>query len=797
VVAVILLALSSAVPLTAQRLVGTVSLPGGRGAAVGVIVVATKTGTTTPSRALTGSRGEYTLALPGAGSYDVRVLRIGYRPTDLPPVEVAASETQRLDVTLGSDAIALTRVTVRGKDECRARPDSGVLVLKVWDEARKALLASRLAAGGSAVDAERIEYERTYDVTGTWIREQHVRATHAPTTRAFVSIAAERLASAGYVVPEDGNTMFYAPDADVLLSDSFAATHCLRVEPAPAGAGDLIGVGFRPVSDERGKMDITGTLWLDRPSAELRYLDYRYTNLPEIAVRSDAGGRVDFLRLPSGHWLVNKWVIRMPRIGKVDLTADGGARRRIAGDRNELKAVITTGGQVTAVMRGDSAIYRATGAALYVRVTSRDSTVRVQGATLALTGTHYQATVDSAGIAHLQPVLDGRYRATLQTPDQRALGVPPLETEIEVRDGASTRPDALLLPGAWATARIACGVDLGVENSVLHGVTTDSLGNAVGGATVTAFFQSAFQIAGEGLKWRTNTRGSISDDAGRFRLCDLPRNVPIVITAELDRVMGQRKVRIAPAEALASLELPMREGAIDSLTRNRTVATTEVLISDVAGTALPATTLEVMPAVGRARTVVTDARGRVLIPDMLPGAVTFRAKRPGYAPGDVAAVIEGGRNTIGIRMDKLAQPSLDTVRVIGSRRVTSRFDEFETRRARKEATASFSADDIDKRNPTDIVTMLYNVPSVKFAERDGVVWPVSTRGTCASLETCDPCNMRIMLDGMILPDSTNLNSWTPKELYGIEVFAGPATIPPKYRSMARGTMCGLIALWTK
>jgi hypothetical protein len=37
----------------------------------------------------------------------------------------------------------------------------------------------------------------------------------------------------------------------------------------------------------------------------------------------------------------------------------------------------------------------------------------------------------------------------------------------------------------------------------------------------------------------------------------------------------------------------------------------------------------------------------------------------------------------------------------------------------------------------------------------------------------------------------------PDEIHGIEVFAGPSTIPLQYGGTGGGKWCGLIAIWTR
>jgi hypothetical protein len=84
--------------------------------------------------------------------------------------------------------------------------------------------------------------------------------------------------------------------------------------------------------------DIQGTFWIDRASNELRSLEFRYTNLPTVAERASPGGAVEFLRLPSGSWLVNRWHIRMPIVGVTASTTARGRGIRVSSSNRELSA---------------------------------------------------------------------------------------------------------------------------------------------------------------------------------------------------------------------------------------------------------------------------------------------------------------------------------------------------------------------------------------------------------------------------------------------------------------------------
>jgi hypothetical protein len=144
----------------------------------------------------------------------------------------------------------------------------------------------------------------------------------------FVSVPVGQLLEKGFMVPAaEGATIFYAPDAAVLLSDEFANAYCLS--PTEDPEQDRVGIRFRPV-DRSGPPAVTGTLWLDRKSFELRLFTYGYTRarLPDDA-GDVIGGTVEFDRLPDGSWVVWRWRIRMPIAGQrqVQLGRSGSVMR--------------------------------------------------------------------------------------------------------------------------------------------------------------------------------------------------------------------------------------------------------------------------------------------------------------------------------------------------------------------------------------------------------------------------------------------------------------------------------------
>ena len=155
-----------------------------------------------------------------------------------------------------------------------------------------------------------------------------------------------------------------------------------------------------------------------------------------------------------------------------------------------------------------------------------------------------------------------------------------------------------------------------------------------------------------------------------------------------------------------------------------------------------------------------------------------------------------------IILSAISAPMLDTMRVVAERSVPARLKGFEDRLRLRQTTASMTSEDIYKRNPADAWQMLTNVSSVRVSVQGDDVVAVSTRTMVSSFDM-QPCFMRIIVDGIEMstkpgdPKVNLRNLPAPSEIHGIEVFAGPATVPPEFGGVGSGKWCGLIAIWTK
>jgi hypothetical protein len=246
-----------------------------------------------------------------AGSYRVRVRRIGFLPYLSDPVSVAQGSDVLLRVN--SPRVLLETIVVTSRSKCGPiDPDERILGV-VWDEIAKALRTSQLVARDFSDYSASFTYRKT-------LNSRRIVVSSDTTFRAvgnakpFGIRDASLLETQGYVVGnENAGWLYYAPDEAVLLSDQFAASHCFQVVRDKDRRGQ-VGIEFKPVP-ARVVPDIAGVLWVDERTAELRELIFRYVNAGTLE-RFKAGGFARFRRVPSGSWIVDSWALSGPILEK-------------------------------------------------------------------------------------------------------------------------------------------------------------------------------------------------------------------------------------------------------------------------------------------------------------------------------------------------------------------------------------------------------------------------------------------------------------------------------------------------
>ena len=252
------------------------------------------------------------------------------------------------------------------------------------------------------------------------------------------------------------------------------------------------------------------------------------------------------------------------------------------------------------------------------------------------------------------------------------------------------------------------------------------------------------------------------------------------------------------------------------------MATIDGVVTDTMLVPLTGSTVSILGSTIR---VVTGDNGRFRISALQPGEYIVIAHRLGYEPLSARVnVTVTDTERVSFALERVTT-ALDTVKVAGAQ-LPPRFAEFESRLKNHEASAAFTREDILKVNPVDTWQMLTRVPGLKLVPhgKTGGLWVVSNRAMKIDGGTLQavPCFMTVMIDGVVMGGDSGGGGVTsitrqsgdpsltaqggqfdmgslppPDQIHGIEVFAGPASIPPQYNGAANNKMCGLIAIWTR
>jgi len=289
-------------------------------------------------RTTTAGDGRFVLRAPGPGEYRLRALRIGYRRWDSPPLQLARGQTLDYRIEMPEVPVQLAGITVEERSRCRVRPAEGEAAATLWEEVAKALSITQLTLVRKIYRFRTETFRRTLDPALNPLDEKRASDVGFGDW-SFVSLPPESLAQRGFVYDSTGGPVYVAPDIPVLLSEAFLSSHCFRLQSAADDTTPLIGLAFEPAHGRR-LQDIAGVLWLDRGTAELKFLEYHYTNLAAWIPAEHIGGRVEFDRLPTGAWFIRGWLITAPI-------------PRIGAPRVELHGFRQGGGEVREVLTAD------------------------------------------------------------------------------------------------------------------------------------------------------------------------------------------------------------------------------------------------------------------------------------------------------------------------------------------------------------------------------------------------------------------------------------------------------------
>ena len=292
-------------------------------------------------RVLSTESGSYRITAPAPGAYRLRAERIGYSAAVSPWLRLDEGEDLSYRFVIEPSPVRLREIRVEERARCTILPDEGIELQRVWDEALKAITATAWTGQQPYFRFDAVMHTQTLDNRGRPTAEAVLEEVRFYGRHPFRAIPAQDLVLGGFVQHPGGQVAYYAPDADVLLSDSFVRRHCFRLVRGRAESAGLLGLEFETLPQSR-LPDIEGVMWLDPASSELRWLDFTYVNLEASIEQQGLGGMVEFARLPSGAWIIRSWWIRVPVVEWIPGQLQRPGRYRLLG-------IDEGGGQVLSV----------------------------------------------------------------------------------------------------------------------------------------------------------------------------------------------------------------------------------------------------------------------------------------------------------------------------------------------------------------------------------------------------------------------------------------------------------------
>jgi carboxypeptidase family protein len=523
---------------------------------------------------LADDHGSFILTAPASGRYAVRAERVGFRSVTTPLHDIVFGQTIEVNVAVSGENVTLRGIKVTADRRCVVRPTEGLAAAQLWDEARKALNATALTQMAQATARQRRDPHRFTVRIRKFVRtleprtlaERHARAyeVEGESITPFMSHEPERLAREGYVVGgQEAGMTFYAPDATVLLSDSFLDGHCFRVQaPGRGRRDDLIGLAFEPVPRitrlenlQSRYVDVRGVLWLDRSTAELRYMEYDYANLRLEVPAEDVGGQIEFRPLPDGRWVVWRWYIRMPRLERQrigdPLTATA------TGWRVGLNSIEEEGGEILEVLPPGSR--RVGPAAVTGVVYDGLRPGPMSGARVFLSGTSFAASTGPDGRYRIDSVPPGRYTVSVLATRFDSLLLDAPMKQVAVSAGEDTEADFGIPEPATLYARWCTGVPMADTLGVVLGIVRDTSALLAAGVKVTVEWSNYSKPQPDRLAIRPITVEGTTGRDGRYALCGLPTRRPVTVRASRDRsLLASSQIRLEPGE-VRRVDLSLKE----------------------------------------------------------------------------------------------------------------------------------------------------------------------------------------------------------------------------------------------
>jgi len=765
-------------------------------------------------RTVTDASGRYAVTRSMRAAR-LHAVRIGYHPYDVALGHSARDTT--VDFTMSRIPPILDAVKVSDRELCPGSDDRGP-AFQLWEQARAGLMATVVAREAKPATASTLMYERAMLPNDDLVREQTQRVKSGRTTRPFVASASpETFARRGYVIDDPTGRLFSAPDADVLLDPSFAATHCFHLQRADADHRDQVGLAFVPVTSggRDTLVDVSGVIWIARATPELRSLDFRFTALEPAAMRAGAGGHLEFHTAANGVSFIKWWYMRLPMLRATPSAARAvpnmvfNVRRRQDREDVYLAEMHESGGIVLEARWDDGTTWQDPATGISGTITEKGSGKPATRSIATVEGTTDTVTTNEHGTFSLVPLPPGRYSIVLaDTALQAYTDVRRQTRQITVARGSVANVRAEV-PAIRDIVTMLCS-DL--HQRPLQSSTTTIAGRiAPQGeplgrkAKVRAQWQADFEQSQQGTKIVKGQQESDVDDHGRFLVCGVALDRPVNLHVDVGS-RGADTTVITHDTLLANVDWAPRLHGVAV----QTIVLRGTVVRDGSNAPVGGAVVTIP---SQALSATTSSTGAFELAGVSPGNHEILIRHVGDSPLRDSVSVTSSAASHTFRLGRAV--ALDTVRANAAERryVSPALRGFEERR--RLGIGTFITDSVLRANDdhrlSDVLRL--NVPSMRVLMVRSDAYATSGRdmrssqfalGLGAKRKGNAPaaCYATVYLDGVMLfdlalsrPDEQppNLSDFQVDRLGAVEYYGGGAAVPAQFRS----SECGTLLLWTR
>ena len=198
--------------------------------------------------------------------------------------------------------------------------------------------------------------------------------------------------------------------------------------------------------------------------------------------------------------------------------------------------------------------------------------------------------------------------------------------------------------------------------------------------------------------------------------------------------------------------------------------------------------------------VQTGESGRFRITQLPAGRHILFVRRLGFEA--LSAVVDVRENDT-LRLAFTMYPVAVT---LGTTHVTAtsaldRLAGFDERRKHEVGGKYITREDIEKQAPVATTDLLRRVLGILVVDSMHVPVVISSRGFKISNMKGNlvpvQCIVPVGVNGSLTDSHFAINSIPPADIYGIEIYDGPASIPPLLNGGGADRYCGLVMIWTR